>query len=410
MSESETAAATKAAHTREVPESTDYEPLDPEYMTDMVEKFFGPLSRHYFRPRILGIQNLPAEGPAILAANHSGSAFPYDAMVLDSELYRREGCPPHGKCRSVFERTLSATWWMRPFGIDNFWRRGGGVDMTFDNFDRLLAQGHRVLYYPEGVPGIGKGFAKRYQLQRFSSSFVIHAARHNAPVVPIYVINAEWVIPFAFTLAPLDAVLKKLFKIPFLPLPWGLLGVIFPFLWYLALPVRMVFRIGKPVDVAAMVREAGVTDLSNPDRATMRSVAERARSGMQARLDRHVERYGRWPFQWRLLRKHFREAAGKRSLFLPLTWVWKFVRHARDAERPPARNAVHRLLRDWDLFFYYVPLGWFLLSLARRFRKPPCGYRGLSQQERRRREGAFTWHLKDRPLPPRPPAEHVSGT
>ena len=66
----------------------------------------------------------------------------------------------------------------------------------------------------------------------------------------------------------------------------------------------------------------------------------------------------------------------------------------------PARSAAHRLLRDWDLFLYYVPFGWFLLSLTRRFRKPPCGYRGLSEAERRRREGAFTWHLKDHPLPP----------
>ncbi len=53
-----------------------YEPLDPEYMTDLVRKFFGPLARHYFRPRILGLQKLPARGPAILAANHSGKATP----------------------------------------------------------------------------------------------------------------------------------------------------------------------------------------------------------------------------------------------------------------------------------------------------------------------------------------------
>ncbi len=378
-----------------------YEPLDPDYMLDMVEKFFGPLTRHYFRPRFLGLRNLPADGPAILAANHSGSAFPYDAMVLDCELYRLQQPEPDRKCRSVFEKTLSATWWMRPFGIDNFWRRGGGVDMTFDNFDRLLQRGQRVLYYPEGVPGIGKGFQRRYQLQRFSSSFVIHAARNGAPVVPIYIINAEWIIPFAFMLRPLDALMNRLFKVPFMPLPWGVLAVTFPFLWYLALPARLIFVIGEPVDVAAMVREAGLTDLAEPDREAMRAIAERVRRGMQTRLDRHVERYGRWPYQWRLLRRHFREAKGRRMLFLPLAWVWKFVRHARDRQRPPARNAVHKLLRDWDLFFYYVPFGWFPLSLARRWRKPPCGYRGLSKAERHRREGAFTWHLKDRPLPPR---------
>jgi nitrite reductase/ring-hydroxylating ferredoxin subunit len=41
----------------------------------------------------------------------------------------------------MYERELALRWWMRPFGIDNFWRIAGGVDMTFDNFDRLLARG-----------------------------------------------------------------------------------------------------------------------------------------------------------------------------------------------------------------------------------------------------------------------------
>ncbi len=397
------AAVSEAARDGEDAARDYYEPLDSEYTLDMVEKFLGPMIEHYFRPRLLGLQNLPAKGPAILAANHSGSAFPYDGMVLDCELYMRQReRAPDEKCRSVFEKALSATWWMRPFGIDNFWRKAGAVDATFDNFDRLLQRGDRVLYYPEGVPGIGKGFRRRYQLQRFSSSFVIHAARNEAPVVPIYIVNAEWIIPFAFMLRPLDALMMKLFKVPFMPLPWGVLAVIFPFLWYLALPARLVFVIGKPVDVAAMVREAGVTDLTDPDRQVMRTIAERVRRGMQKGLDRHVERYGRWPYQCRLLRKHFRLAAGKRLLYLPIAWVWKFVRHARDRHRPPARNAVHRFLRDWDLLLYYVPFGWFLLALTRRWRKPPCGYRGLTEEERREREGAFTWHLKDRPLPPRP--------
>ncbi|MDX1385762.1 MAG: hypothetical protein R3190_19070, partial [Thermoanaerobaculia bacterium] len=81
-------------------------------------------------------------------------------------------------------------------------------------------------------------------------------------------------------------------------------------------------------------------------------------------------------------------------------WVWTFVRHHRDRLRPPARNRLHKWLRDWDLIGYYLPFGWFFLALARRWRKPPCGYRGLSREERREREGAFAWHLHERPLPP----------
>jgi 1-acyl-sn-glycerol-3-phosphate acyltransferase len=152
----------------EIPES--YEPFDPTFSRAMLEDVIEPILHHYFRPVVFGREHLPADGPVILAANHSGNAFPYDAIIFDAELWRLDGYDPARKLRTVYEKELSYTWWMRPFGIDNFWRRGGGVDMLFDNFDRLLARGDRILYFPEGVPGIGKGFNRRYQLQRFSTA------------------------------------------------------------------------------------------------------------------------------------------------------------------------------------------------------------------------------------------------
>ena len=58
--------------------------------------------------------------------------------------------------------------------------------MTFDNFERLLARGERVIYYPEGVRGIGKGFHRRYELQRFHTSFITLAATLSiVPDVPV---------------------------------------------------------------------------------------------------------------------------------------------------------------------------------------------------------------------------------
>ena len=77
----------------------------------------------------------------ILAANHSGNAFPYDAIVFDSSMWKLDGYRRDMKLRAVFEKELTFVWWMRPFGLDDFWRRGGGVDMLFDNFEELLARG-----------------------------------------------------------------------------------------------------------------------------------------------------------------------------------------------------------------------------------------------------------------------------
>lgn len=374
-----------------------YDPVDIDYFRDLSRDLFDPLLAAYFRPRLIGAERLPARGPAILAANHSGTAFPWDAMIFDYLMMRRNGMRKDNLVRPVFEKELAQTWWMRPFGIDNFWRRGGGVDMTFYNFDRLLKAGETVLYFPEGVPGIAKGFQRRYQLQRFSSSFVHLAIKHRAPVYPIYVINAEWVIPFNFTWKPLDRLVRRLAGVPFLPLPAGPLAVLLPWLWYLALPARMIFSVGAGIDVCRIARECGL-DTDRLDRDQARRVAQEIRRRMQPLLEQRVDKYGRAPYHWRSLKQTLRSRGGR--AFMPWTWPWAFVRHHRDRARPPAGSWLHRWLRDWDLLGFYLPLGWPLLSLARRFRKPPCGYRGLSEEERREREGAFVWHLSERPLPP----------
>jgi 1-acyl-sn-glycerol-3-phosphate acyltransferase len=384
-------------------ESIEHDPLDLPYLRDALGQVFAPIADSYFRPRVLGAWRLPNEGPLVLACNHSGTAFPYDGIILDATLWRRDGLAAERKFRSMFDKGLAQRWWMRPFGIDNFWRRAGGVDQTFDNFDELLARGNRVIYYPEGVPGIAKGFQRRYQLQPFRTSFVLLAARHDAPVYPVYIVNGEWVMPFNFTWPPLDRFMQAWFGVPFLPLPLGaILPLLLPFTWYLAFPARLVFAIGKPIDMAARLRGRGVSDASSVDHGVARKVADDVRAEMQAELRRYVRRYGRWPFQWRLLKR--RLATSRRGVWstLPFAWAVSARVHERNRRRPPARNRLHAILRDWDLAGFYVPVfGWVMLAVARRFRRPPCGYRGLHPDTRRELEGAFSWDLRHRPLPPR---------
>ena len=375
------------------------DPVDARYLRSFVDEVLRPIERSWFRVRLLGAERIPAHGPLIVATNHSGNAFPYDGMVLAASLWERDGYDPTRLFRTVYEPELSYVWWMRPFGLDDFWRRGGGVDMTFDNFGRLLARHDRVLYFPEGVPGIGKGFARRYQLQPFHTSFVMHAARSGAPVVPVYAINAEWVHPFGYTLPPLDRVMQRVFHVPFLPLPLGLLAIVFPWIWYLAFPARMLFVVGKPLPMAELLREEGPAGATEPDRAAARRVAERVRQAMQAELDGLVARFGGRPYDVRSLWRRLRAERAAWWRTVPVGWPVAFLRHDRDRRRRPARNRLHALLRDWDLAAFYLPFGWPLLSLARAFRRPPCGYRGVPRAERRRRQGAFLWRLCDAPLP-----------
>jgi len=377
------------------------DPLDLAYCRALMHQAIEPLLDHYFRARIVGAEKLPGKGPAILAANHSGMAFPYDAIVLDFFMWRRDGLAPSAKFRSMFEKQLALVWWMRPFGVDNLWRRGGGVDQTFDNFERLIERGDRVIYYPEGVPGIGKGFQHRYHLQRFRTSFLRLAARHEVPIYPISVVNGEWIMPFHFSWKPIDSLMERLFHVPFLPLPAGVLAILFPWMWYLALPAHLTFVVGDRIDARALLRDLGTSDYTDPDRPVLDRAAHRVRRRMQAQLDADVKTYGARPYDWRSLWAALRAARGRLARVLPTGWTMSFVRAERDQYRPPARNRLHAVLRDFDLVAFYLPLGWPLLSLARALRRPPYGYRGLSREQARERQGSFVWRLSERPLPPR---------
>jgi hypothetical protein len=189
------------------------------------------------------------------------------------------------------------------------------------------------------------------------------------------------------------------FGVPFLPLPIGILAVLFPWMWYLALPASLVFVIGEPIDMAARVREEGITDLDQPDRERLRSVANRVRDHMQAELDELVQVHGRSPYRVGSLWQKFRDTKASRWKILPIGWPLAFVRHERDARRPPAKNWLHAFVRDLDLIGYYLPLGWLFLSLCRRLRKPPYGYRGMPKAEAAATRGEFIWRLSERPLP-----------
>ena len=377
------------------------DPFDADWARSLEREVLSPLTDGYFRAEIVGGERIPKTGPLILAANHSGNAFPYDGIVLDGLLWRRDGMRDETKLRTVYEYQLSLHWWMRPFGIDDFWRRAGGVDMTFDNFDRLLARGDRVLYFPEGVPGIGKGFNHRYVLQRFSSSFILLAARHRVPVLPVHCVNAEWLHPFGYTFRPLDYVMARVFGVPFLPLPIGLLAIVFPWIWFFVFPAHLIFVVGEPLDIDGALRAEGIVSAEDAQRSALRRAAQRVRGQVQRELDAVVRRYGNPRYSWRALGRSLRSAGRRMLRMTPLGWPVAFIRHERDRHRRPARNRLHALLRDWDLAGFYLPLGWPLLSLARAFRRPPYGHRGVAKGRRRATEGEFLWRLGERPLPPR---------
>ncbi|MFN7134846.1 MAG: 1-acyl-sn-glycerol-3-phosphate acyltransferase, partial [Myxococcales bacterium] len=131
-----------------------YDPfgLHPDYV-GLGLGLVRPLHRHWFRVRAHGAENLPGRGPAIVAANHSGT-LPFDGAMLWVDLLERTG----RVARPVADYFVPSL----PF-IGTLFARGGMVGGTRGNVRALLDAGELLMIFPEGVPGIGKHFRDRYK-------------------------------------------------------------------------------------------------------------------------------------------------------------------------------------------------------------------------------------------------------
>jgi 1-acyl-sn-glycerol-3-phosphate acyltransferase len=210
--------------------------LDPAF-EELVEPLFAFLYRRWWRVETRGLENVPASGPALVVANHSGAMFPYDGAMLKMAL--RLEHPAARELRPlvddfVFEMPLLAS----------LMARVGGVRASPENAQRLLRRGEVVSVFPEGLRGMRKKFTDRYRLQRFGrGGFVSLALRTATPIVPVAVIGGEEIHPLLGTWEwP-----AKLLGLPYFPVtptfPWlGLLGLV-------PLPSKWVLRFGEPIDL-----------------------------------------------------------------------------------------------------------------------------------------------------------------
>lgn len=205
----------------------------------------APLHDRYFRVKSYGAEHIPATGPAILAANHSGS-LPADGAMLWADVLRNTH-PPR-TARPVADHFVTAL----PV-VSTLFARCGVVGGSRGNAKALLEAGELLMIFPEGVPGIGKLFRDRYQLQEWRVGHCELAIRHSAPVVPVGIVGAEEQMPQLFQIRSLG----KAFGISGMPVP----AVPVP------LPVRYHIRYGAPLrfdedyrpeqaDDPAVVREA----------------------------------------------------------------------------------------------------------------------------------------------------------
>jgi 1-acyl-sn-glycerol-3-phosphate acyltransferase len=213
--------------------------FDIDYAISALAPFLW-LYKHYFRCTVSGVENVPGEGRVLLCSNHSGQ-IPLDAAMIGCALLT-DADPPRA-IRSMVEKWAQTL----PF-ISTFFARCGQIVGTPENCRRLLAADEAILVFPEGVRGISKLWAQRYQLQEFGLGFMRLALETNTPIVPIAVIGGEEQAPAFFNVKPL----AKMLSMPAFPLTPTILPFPLPSRYYIHFGAPMKFT-GSPDDEDAVL-------------------------------------------------------------------------------------------------------------------------------------------------------------
>ena len=191
-----------------------------------------PIAKKWFRVEVLGAENIPVDGGALVVSNHSGTV-PVDGMMTAVSIRDHTG---------RFLRPLGADLVFRLPVIGDLARKGGATLACNEDAERMLRGGELVGVWPEGFKGIGKPFSERYKLQRFGrGGFVSAAIRTGVPIIPTSVVGAEEIYPLVGNIPSL----ARLLGVPYLPITplFPLLGP----LGLVPLPSKWLIEFGEPI-------------------------------------------------------------------------------------------------------------------------------------------------------------------
>lgn len=208
--------------------------FDPDFTREVWLPILRPIYKHWFRVEVRGIENIPAEGRALVVANHSGT-LPIDGLMTQVAIHDEH--PAHRMVRMLAADLV----FQSPF-IGEMSRRSGATLASNEDAERLLARDELVAVFPEGYKGVGKPFSERYRLQRFGRGGFVHAAvKAGAPIVPCSIIGAEEIYPILGNMKGM----ARLMGFPYFPITplfphFGALGLV-------PLPSKWIIQFGEPV-------------------------------------------------------------------------------------------------------------------------------------------------------------------
>ena len=206
--------------------------FDQEITERFLMATLRPIAEKWFRIEVRGVENIPAEGGALVVSNHSGT-IPVDGLMTLVSIHDHTG---------RFLRPLGADLVFRLPFVSSLARKSGATLACAEDAERMLTAGELVGVWPEGFKGIGKPYGERYKLQRFGrGGFVAAALRTGVPIVPLSVVGAEEIYPLVGNVPTL----ARLLGLPYLPItPFfpalGPLGLV-------PLPSKWLLEFGEPI-------------------------------------------------------------------------------------------------------------------------------------------------------------------
>ena len=255
---------------------------DPFLRDEIWIKKWRPLIQQilrWFRPTFSGAENLPADGPMLLVANHSGGLYTPEAYVMMEWWARNRLSQPLYVLAHDFLFSVPL--------FNDVLRRAGGIPASVHNAEAALQSGASLLVFPGGD---FEAFRPWWQRDRVEFSgrmgFVRLALRNNVPIVPV-VAHGSHDTTFVVSRGERLASLLKLDRVrsrimPFvIGVPWGLVPGFIP---VVPLPAQIAVRFLPALNLAYGVEAA-------TDRAAVRKCYEDVVELMQAALQQMVREH-----------------------------------------------------------------------------------------------------------------------
>jgi 1-acyl-sn-glycerol-3-phosphate acyltransferase len=258
------------------PPADDVRAVDPQFIGLMMD-FFRAFGGVWFRPDISGVENVPAEGPALLVGNHSGGLVPVESYLTGLAIWDHFG----GR-RSmyslvhdfVFEDPLLRSYALR---LGMLRASGGSARCVFE-------QGHTLLVYPGSDLDTFRPYSQRGKVVLGGrKGFISLALRERVPIVPVVTAGShdqfvvltrgDWM---ARALKMHAWARTDVFPLV-LSLPWGMTTGFLP---YLPLPAQISIRFGEPIRWPGL----GPEDAQNPE------VLERCYREVEGRMQQMLDR------------------------------------------------------------------------------------------------------------------------